>query len=148
MAVREIEPELRSLVRAYVGFLSGCDECTLASLRAARELDRDPERLTLLATWKRAPRERYSERERAALVWAEVVAVSGEEGVGQSLRDRAERKFSASELARLTEIVRTARGWKRIERESHAVADPAGPRRRFAAARCEHRTVCHLCAEP
>ncbi|HET8654622.1 MAG TPA: carboxymuconolactone decarboxylase family protein [Longimicrobiaceae bacterium] len=148
MVAREIEPEVRSLVQAYVAFLSGCDECTLASLRAAREMDRDPERLTLLATWKRAPLERYSDRERAALVWAEVVAVSGEEGVGEALRDRAEQKFSAAELASLTEIVRTARGWKRIEREVHAVGEAAGPHRRFSTARCEHRTVCRICAEP
>ena len=125
-----IGPELRSLVETYVSYLSGCDPCATESLRLARGLESDPLRLHLLSTWRRAPRRTYSERERVALVWTEVVAALGEQGVGEALRRQASELFSAEEMVALTEVVLATHGYRRLvlERVDHARIDGSASR--------------------
>jgi alkylhydroperoxidase family enzyme len=134
-------PELYTLVRTYVSYLSGCDACVMESLRAAGAADADLSRLYRLSTWRRAPLRTYTERERIALVWAEVVALLGEEGVGEALRRQAEEHFRAEELDDLTRVVTGTRGHRRLMLERAGVV-PSGRRRGNACPVRENRDTC------
>lgn len=140
-----IEADLYSLVRAYISFLSGCDACVMETLRAARARDGDPARLSLLSSWRRAPSRTFSERERMALVWAEVVAVSGEDGIGEVLREEIAEQFTPPELTVLTRAMKASRGYPRLMREQSEV----GPSDRLRAGRrarsCRSMESCELC---
>jgi alkylhydroperoxidase family enzyme len=139
-----IGSDLRSLVRAYISYLSGCDACVVESLRAARAQDGDPLRFHLLSSWRRAPLRMFTERERVALVWAEVVAVSGEAEIGEALRGEISEQFTADERAALTRSVTASRGYARLVRERGG----AVPRERRRAGPCGSRERCELCASP
>lgn len=143
-----IGPDLRSLVQAYVSYLSGCDTCVVESLRAARAADGDPARLRLLSSWRRAPLRTYTDRECLALVWAEVVAVSGEAEIGEALREDISELFTPDELAALTRAVTTSRGYARLVRERDGVVAPERHRAGSRAAPCRSRKSCQLCATP
>jgi alkylhydroperoxidase family enzyme len=132
----KVEPELRSLVQAYVGLLSGCEPCARESLADARELDRDPARLPRLATWRREPLSRYTERERAALIWAEAM-VLGPTGAGAP-RYAVEDQLDHEDLADLTEAVHAARGWRRLDAAGAAEPGSSGQR-------CRRRRWCRVC---
>lgn len=141
-----IGPELRSLVETYVSYLSGCDACVIEALRAARAMDGDPARLHRLSTWRRAPFRMYTDRERIALVWAEVVAVSGENGIGEALRQLASDLFSREELSALTRIVLISPGSRRLmlERTGGTLPGRRGRGRRIDP--CGRQESCELCA--
>lgn len=141
-----IEPELRSLVRAYVAYLSGCDTCTMDSLRVAYAVAGDIQRLRRMPTWRRAPLYTYSDRERMALVWVEVVAVLGEEGIGEELRRQATELFSAEELAVLTRTVLATRGYRRMLLERTGSVRPERRRPARRADPCGSQESCELCA--
>ena len=121
-------PGLHTLVRTYVSYLSGCDACAMESLQEASAVDADLTRLYRLASWRRAPHHTYSDRERTALVWAEVVAVLGEEGVEEALRREAEEHFSNEELDDLTRVVTGTRGHRRLMLERTGTGLPARQR--------------------
>ena len=141
-----IGPELRSLIETYVSYLSGCDACAIESLRAARAADADPSRLHLLSTWRRAPFRTYTDRERIALVWAEVVVVLGEAGVEESLRREASALFSPAELADLTRAVLTTRAYRRLTLERTGAVIPSRRRAGRRATSCRDRESCDMCA--
>lgn len=143
-----IGPELRSLVETYVSYLSGCDACVIEALRAAHALDADPSRLRLLSTWRRAPLRTYTDRERIALVWAEVVAVMDEAGIGETLRRQASESFSAGEMDALTRTVLATRGYRRLVLERAGGTRSEPPWRSRPAAPCLSRAGCELCVAP
>lgn len=143
-----IGSDLRSLVQAYISYLSGCDVCVVDSLRAARARDGDSARLRLLSSWRRAPLRTFTERERVALVWAEVVAVSGEEGIGEVVREEISELFTPDDLAALTRVMKTSRGYARLMRERAGIVPSKRRRGGRRAGPCGSRESCELCAIP
>ena len=86
--------------------------------RAAGETE---QRLYVLAGWREASF--YSERERAALDWAEAVTRLGEHGVSDDVYDRARAAFSEEELLNLTLVIGMINTWNRV---NVAFQTPAG----------------------
>ena len=70
-----------------------------------------PQRLYLLSAWREAPF--YSERERAALAWAEAVTHISR-GVSDETYQQARSQFSEEELVDLTVAVNTINNYNRI----------------------------------
>lgn len=139
-----IPPELRSLVQTYVAYLSGCDACALRSLRSAIVADGNPGRLRLLSTWRRATLRTFTPRERAALVWAEVVAVQGQGAIDPVLRQQMTESFPGDELDELTRTVVSTQGYRRLTRERLGAHGPTRHERRHGA-RFEEQELCELC---
>ncbi len=76
----------------------------------------------MLEAWREAP-QLYSDRERAALAWAEAVTRLDNREVPDAVYDLAKQEFSDAELAQLTLAVIAINGWNRLNVAFHT---PAG----------------------
>jgi alkylhydroperoxidase family enzyme len=77
-------------------------------LRAAGETE---QKLYGLAAWREAPF--YSERERAALAWAEALTLVSEGEVSDAIYEQARQRFDEKELVNLTLAITTINSWNR-----------------------------------
>ena len=66
----------------------------------------------MLEAWREAPF--YSERERAALAWAEAVTLLKNKEVPDDVYEQARAQFNDKELAALTLSVVAINGWNRL----------------------------------
>ena len=66
-----VEAGLLQLMAIRAAQISGCAPCARLHTRLARDADVAEEKIRWLPVWRDAPS--YSERERAALAWAEAV---------------------------------------------------------------------------
>ena len=107
-----LETSLLHLVKFRVSQINGCAYCLdmhSKDLRAAGETE---QRLYLLEAWREAPF--YTERERAALAWAESVTLVAATHVPDDVYEEARKQFSETELANLTLAVATINSWNRL----------------------------------
>jgi len=113
-----VEQHLLDLVYFRVSQMNGCAYCLdmhSKDLRAAGETE---QRLYMLDAWREAPM--YSERERAALEWAEAVTKAN---VPDEVYEIARQQFSEEELVDLTLATTTINSYNRI---NIAFRTPAG----------------------
>jgi AhpD family alkylhydroperoxidase len=106
------EKSLLELVYFRVSQINGCAYCLdmhSKDLRAAGETE---QRLYLLDAWRESPF--YTERERAALAWAEAVTLVREGHVPDEVFEQARAQFGEEELANLTLAVVAINGWNRL----------------------------------
>ncbi|MGN6343220.1 MAG: carboxymuconolactone decarboxylase family protein [Ginsengibacter sp.] len=121
LAKSSLEPQLINLIDFRVSQINGCAYCLdmhSKDLRAAGETE---QRLYTIAAWREAPF--YSERERAALAWAEAVTRLKDANVPDEIYEEARRQFSEEELIDLTVAVTTINTYNRI---NIAFRTPAG----------------------
>jgi AhpD family alkylhydroperoxidase len=107
-----LEASLLHLLKFRVSQINGCAYCLdmhSKDLRAAGETE---QRLYLLDAWREAPF--YTERERAALAWAEAVTLVTEGHVPDEVYEQARAQFSEEELVNLTLAVVAINGWNRL----------------------------------
>jgi len=107
-----LEKPLLDLVDFRVSQINGCAYCLdmhSKDLRAAGETE---QRLYLLDAWRESPF--YTERERAALAWAEAVTLVTEGHVPDDVFEQARAQFGEEELANLTLAVVAINGWNRL----------------------------------
>ena len=112
LAKSGLEKSLLDLVYFRVSQINGCAYCLdmhSKDLRAAGETE---QRLYLLDAWRESPF--YSERERAALAWAEAVTHVNEGHVPDEVFEQARAQFGEEELANLTLAVVAINGWNRL----------------------------------
>jgi AhpD family alkylhydroperoxidase len=103
---------LLNLVRLRVSQINGCAYCIdmhSKDLRAAGETE---QRLYELDAWRETPF--YTEREQAALAWAEAITQITDGHVPDAVFDQARDQFSDQELADLTLAVVAINGWNRL----------------------------------
>jgi AhpD family alkylhydroperoxidase len=121
LAKSSLEPQLINLIDFRVSQINGCAYCLdmhSKDLRAAGETE---QRLYTIAAWREAPF--YSDRERAALAWAEAVTKLTNSNVPDEVYEEACRQFSEEELIDLTVAVTTINTYNRI---NIAFKTPAG----------------------
>jgi AhpD family alkylhydroperoxidase len=107
-----LDQSLLHLLRLRVSQINGCAYCIdmhSKDLRAAGETE---QRLYLLDAWRESPF--YSERERAALAWAEAVTLVTEGHVPDEVYELARAEFGEEELVNLTLAVVAINGWNRM----------------------------------
>ncbi|MGD9845655.1 MAG: carboxymuconolactone decarboxylase family protein [Variibacter sp.] len=107
-----LEKSLTELVKLRVSQINGCAFCMQHHLTVARHAGVAAEKIDLLAGWRDAGI--FSERERAALGWAESLT-----GIAQSHPDAAalataQKHFSHDELLFLTVAIGQINMWNRI----------------------------------
>ena len=121
LAKSSLEPQLINLIDFRVSQINGCAYCLdmhSKDLRAAGETE---QRLYTIDAWREAPF--YSERERAALAWAEAVTRLKDGNVPDEVYEDARGQFSEEELIDLTVAVTTINTYNRI---NIAFKTPAG----------------------
>lgn len=107
-----LEHALLELVKTRVSQINGCAHCLEMHTQEARAAGESEQRLYLLSAWREAPC--YSERERAALAWAEAVTRLCTGDVDDALYADTRRHFGEKELVDLTLAVIAINGWNRL----------------------------------
>jgi len=107
-----IEESLLHLVRLRVSQINGCAYCLDMHWKDLRILGETEQRLYSLDAWRECPY--YTERERAALAWAEEVTLVAEGHVPDAVYEEARRHLSERELADLTLAVAAINSWNRL----------------------------------
>src|ERR671919_2269473 len=115
-----LEPDLLELVKIRVSQINGCAYCIDMHTKDARAAGEVEQRLYGLSAWREAPY--YSERERAALAWAEAVTNIPQVYESDEEYEAARSQFSAEELVKLTVVVIAINGWNRLATASRETA--------------------------
>ena len=124
-----LERPLLELVKTHVSQINGCASCVGVHTKDAGASGESEQRLYgLLSAWRESPY--YSERERAALAWAEAVTNIPQVYESDEEYEAARAQFSAEELVKLTVVVIAINGWNRLATASR---EPAGTHKASAA---------------
>ena len=107
-----IEQPLLNLIYFRVSQINGCAFCLDMHSKDLRARGESEQRLYVLEAWREAPF--YTERERAALAWAEAVTNVSEGHVPDAIYDLALGQFTEEELVELTMAVITINSYNRI----------------------------------
>jgi AhpD family alkylhydroperoxidase len=107
------EKDLIELVKVRASQINGCAFCLQYHLSVAKKLGVPQEKIDLLAAWRDAGI--FSDRESAALSWAEsVTAISRHGAPDDNAHAALQKYFSESEVVFLTVAVATINAWNRI----------------------------------
>jgi AhpD family alkylhydroperoxidase len=107
-----LEVQLLHLLKFRVSQINGCAYCLDMHSKDLRAGGETEQRLYLLEAWRESPF--YTERERAALAWAEALTLVTEGHVPDEVYEQARAQFSEEELVNLTLAVVTINGWNRF----------------------------------
>jgi AhpD family alkylhydroperoxidase len=100
---------LVDLVLLRVSQINGCAFCIDMHWRDLIKMDADPRHLNAVAGWREAPF--FSERERAALRWAEVVTAIPHQDPDDEEFQRLQAQFRDDEIAELGFVIATINAW-------------------------------------
>ena len=103
---------LLALVETRISQLNGCAFCVDMHAREFLAEDGDLQRLNSVVTWREVPF--YSERERAALQWAESLTRVAATRAPKEDFDALRAHFTDREIAELTMAVGVMNAWNRI----------------------------------
>lgn len=120
-----MEHSLLELVKTRVSQINGCAYCIDMHTKDARSLGESEQRLYALSAWRETPF--YTDRERAALGWAEAITLISESHESDEEFEAARAQFSEEELVKLTMAVITINGWNRLAiafRETPGIYQP------------------------
>lgn len=107
-----LEPDLVELVKLRASQINGCAYCIDMHTKDARSRGESEQRLYEVSAWREAPF--YSERERAALAWAEAVTLISKDQVPDEIYESVKAHFSEKELVDLTLAVIAINAWNRL----------------------------------
>ena len=116
-----LDHALLELVKTRVSQINGCAFCLDMHSKDARAAGETEQRLHLLAAWREAPF--YTERERAALAWAEALTLVSSQGASDAVYQQVRAQFDDKALVDLTLAIVAINGWNRL---SIAFRTPAG----------------------
>lgn len=107
-----LEKGLTELVKVRVSQLNGCAFCLQFHVGLARKVGVSGLKLDLVAAWRDAGI--YSERESAALAWAEALTELGEGAASETAWAALRAVFGETEAMYLTVAIATINAWNRI----------------------------------
>lgn len=103
---------LLELLRYRISQLNGCAYCLDRHYKEGIHAGETAMRLYSLPVWEETPF--YTERERAALRWADAVTLLAEHTIDDDFVNEMLRHFNKQELANLTLVVAQMNTWNRI----------------------------------
>jgi AhpD family alkylhydroperoxidase len=103
---------LLELVKIRVSQINGCAFCLAMHAPLARQNGVSEDQLDLLAAWREAPV--FSNRERAALAWAESMTFLANGDVPDHVYEQVCDQFSTKEIADLSFAVAEINAWNRL----------------------------------
>ena len=112
LATCGLEQGLMGLVKLRASQINGCAYCIDMHSKDLRAQGESEQRLYELDAWQETPF--YTERERAALLWAEAVTRVADTHVPDAVYEQVRQQFTESELVNLTFIIATINVWNRI----------------------------------
>jgi len=106
-----VDKPLMELVKIRVSQINQCAFCLDMHTKDARALGETEQRIYALSAWRETPF--FTDRERAALAWAEANTLLPQ-GVSQQLFEEVREYFSEAQLANLTLAIATINAWNRF----------------------------------
>ena len=125
-----LDHSLLELVKLRASQLNGCAHCIDMHTKELRADGESEQRLYLLNAWRESPF--YSDRERAALAWAEAVTLLPHSEVPDEVYEQARAQFSEEELVNLTMALVAINGANRLNIAFRTVPGGHQVRRRAA----------------
>lgn len=107
-----LEASLLELVRLRASQINGCAYCLDMHSKDARARGESEQRLHSVVVWRETSF--FSERERAALTWTEVVTQISSQDIPDEVYELARRQFGEKELVDLTLAIVAINGWNRL----------------------------------
>lgn len=107
-----LEPSLLNLIDMRVSQINGCAYCLDMHWKDAKAAGESDQRLYSLDAWRETPY--YTDRERAALAWAEAVTRITDGNLSDALYEETRQHFNEKELVDLTLAVVAINGWNRL----------------------------------
>ncbi len=112
IAKSSIEKNLLNLMYFRVSQINGCAYCLDMHSKDLRASGETEQRLYLISSWRESPF--YTDRERAALAWAESVTKLRNGEVPDEVYAEVSEYFTEAEIVDLTMAVVAINGWNRI----------------------------------
>ena len=107
-----IEEDLLQLIKVRASQINGCAFCTQLHLNESRHIGIAAPKLDLLVAWREAGI--YSEREKAAFAWTELLTRLSEHHVTDEDYAAVSAHFQPSELAWLSSAIVLINSWNRL----------------------------------
>ena len=107
-----LEHSLLELVKMRVSQINGCAYCLDMHSKDARAAGETEQRLYVLPAWRET--DFYTERERAALAWAEALTQLAGHEVSDELYEQVHRQFDDKAIVDLTLAIIGINGWNRL----------------------------------
>src|SRR5205814_9651093 len=105
----EFDHRLRELVRIRASQLNGCAYCIDMHTKDARAIGETEQRIYALPAWRETPF--FSDRERAALGFAESLTLVAADHVPSEQYDRVAEHFSPDEIGALIGLIVAINAW-------------------------------------
>lgn len=121
LAKSPIEKSLLHLIEFRVSQINGCAFCLDMHAKDLRAEGETEQRVYMLSAWRET--DLYSDREQAALAWAEAVTKLEHQQVSDAVYEQALKVFTGEELVDLTFAITTINTWNRFNIAFHT---PAG----------------------
>jgi AhpD family alkylhydroperoxidase len=109
---KSFDPKLLTLVKVRVSQMNGCAYCLHLHRHEALKLDETEDRLLLLDAWHES--QLYTQRERAALAWAESLTRIAKTHAPDAVYEQARAAFSEDELLTLSIGIAMINAWNRL----------------------------------
>jgi len=126
-----LEESLQNLIKLRVSQINGCAYCIDMHWKDLRAAGESEQRLYGLDAWEESPY--YTDRERAALTWAESVTNIQEGHVPDGVFERVKEFFNDKELADLTLAVTAINSWNRLSIAARTVPGTYQPAKKQGA---------------
>lgn len=104
--------DLVELVKLRASQINGCAFCVGMHVAEARKAGLDEGKMLMLPTWREASL--FSDRERAALDWAEALTLVSQTHVPDPVFEEVCRHFTDAKLAQLTAAIVVVNSWNRV----------------------------------
>jgi len=117
-STKRLDPRLRELVNLRISQINGCAFCIDMHWADLLRQGMDPRHVNAVAGWREAHRF-FSERERAALNWAEAVNAVPHRVPSDEDFQQVRRHFEDAEIAELTFAVGAIRAWNMLNASFH-----------------------------
>lgn len=112
LAKSSLEKSLQHLLKFRVSQINGCAYCLDMHSKDLRASGETEQRLYLLDAWRESPF--YTNRERAALAWAEAITLVTQGHVPDEVYEEVRKEFNEQELIDLTLAITTINSWNRF----------------------------------
>ena len=126
-----LEESLQNLIKLRVSQINGCAYCIDMHWKDLRAAGESEQRLYGLDAWEESPF--YTDRERAALAWAESVTNIQEGHVPDGVFEHVKEFFNDKELTDLTLAVTAINSWNRLSIAARTVPGTYQPAKKQGA---------------
>lgn len=114
-----LDKRIVELVKTRCSQMNGCAYCIDMHTKDARAEGETEQRLYALSAWRETPF--FTDRERAALEWAEALTLVADNHMPDELYRRVREHLSEEEVAKVSMAVVAINGWNRLAIASRVV---------------------------